>query len=310
MKKLYIAVAVMITALVIIFIRGCNKPVEAVNITCPEGLARRTILLDDPESGGMPCVNPEQYERWLSEQKASEESIQEEVRSKPDPVDVGVYEQDSGISETILSESTSAVLGSEINEPKTIQEEVPTVRVDEEVRTVPCEETEETAESIGADSATLHEPNGESPGVLADSGYPVYSVGGIRLGEALEQYLYNQLVARGKGYFYPIALCQLFQESRFNPSAVSPSGLDYGLAQIRITYWDHFAQEAGLVTYDILNPIDNLYVYAYLMCKYLDETSDDIPMSLSLYYSGYGGQYAQHYVDAVMAHRNTLQQLH
>ena len=285
-KLLYTAGAVIITSTAIILACGSDNT-KAIVIDPPASIAPMIRITDDPESGGMPCVNPEQFKAFW--ESYEQETVQE------------------------VEESTSALLyrGDGYSDRETVSVEADHADTAEAVENTDerIEETlnESEQETTPETTTTAVELPTEERQVAV--GYPVYSVGGIRLGEALEQYLYNQLAARGKGYFYPIALCQLFQESRFNPNAVSPSGLDFGLAQIRITYWDHFARESGLVEYDILNPIDNLYVYAYLMCKYLDETSDDIPMSLSLYYSVYGGQYAAHYVDAVMNHKHTLQQI-
>lgn len=135
---------------------------------------------------------------------------------------------------------------------------------------------------------------------------PVLSVDGHRLGADLENYLYGQLRQRGLQWFYPTALCQIYQESRFNPYAENPNGLDKGLCQFRITFFGKFAQQSGLVQYDIFNPIDQLYVYCYLMDKYLTEEGS-VDMALSRYYTGTSG-YCQSYVAAVRQWETKLQQ--
>ena len=126
---------------------------------------------------------------------------------------------------------------------------------------------------------------------------PVRSVDGHRLGTDLEDYLYRQLEARGIGWYYDMALCQIFQESHFDPYAENPNGLDKGLCQFRITYFGKFAREAGLYQWDIMNPIDQLYVYAYLMERYLREEGS-VDMALSRYYTG-NSNFNQSYVSAV-----------
>lgn len=126
---------------------------------------------------------------------------------------------------------------------------------------------------------------------------PKWAVNGDRLNDYLQSYLYEQLEERGVAWYYETALCQIYQESRYNASAVNPNGLDMGLCQMRITYFHVFAKEAGLVEADIMNPIDSIYVYAYLMGKYLTE-EPSIEMALSRYFTG-TSTYNDGYVRAV-----------
>lgn len=133
------------------------------------------------------------------------------------------------------------------------------------------------------------------------------SVDGHFLGRDLEQYLHEQLESRGIGWFYPTALCQIYQESRFNHLAANRNGLDYGLCQFRITYWDGFARQAGLVSYDIMNPIDQIYVYAWMMAKYLAEEGS-VEGALSRYYTGHSG-YCASYVNDVLQWSGHLQEV-
>lgn len=133
-----------------------------------------------------------------------------------------------------------------------------------------------------------------------------YSVNGHFLGQDLERYLMEQLDARGIGWFYQTALCQIYQESRFNHIAVNKNGLDFGLCQFRITYWDGFARQAGLVKYDIMNPIDQIYVYAWMMAKYLAEEGS-VEGALSRYYTGHSGCCAS-YVNDVLQWTGHLQE--
>ena len=112
-----------------------------------------------------------------------------------------------------------------------------------------------------------------------------YSVNGQILAPELQDYLFRQLESRNIGWFYEISLCQIYQESRFNCSAVNLAHMDFGLCQHYQGSFPTSAKEAGLVEYDIMNPIDSIYVYAYLMSKYISITGD-VYMALSMYYTG------------------------
>ena len=134
--------------------------------------------------------------------------------------------------------------------------------------------------------------------------FEYYTVNGSKLSETLQEYLQRQLAARGHSELFPIALCQIYQESRFNSQTVAPNGLDMGLCQFRVTYFDAFAAEAGLVEWNIMSPIDSIYVYAYMMGKYLDQTGS-IDAALSMYYTG-GNYYSAAYVQQVRQWEGTL----
>ena len=131
-----------------------------------------------------------------------------------------------------------------------------------------------------------------------------YSVNGKMLAPELHDYLRAQLASRNIPWMFECSLAQIFQESRYNQYAVAPNGLDMGLCQFRITYWDKFAREAGLVTYDIFNPYDQIYVYAYLMAKYINSTGDAYA-ALSMYYTG-GSYYSAQYVNDVTKWFSTI----
>lgn len=136
-----------------------------------------------------------------------------------------------------------------------------------------------------------------------------YSVNGETLNPELQAYLYQRLAEFHCEFFFRYALCQIYQESRFNAAAENTNGLDKGICQFRLPYFGELAREAGLVEYDIFNPIDSIYVYTYLMCKYLNETGGDVAMSLSLYYSGYGGPYSSEYVKDVTQWFETMKEV-
>lgn len=135
-----------------------------------------------------------------------------------------------------------------------------------------------------------------------------YSVNGKTLPYALQDYLYDQLKSRGVEYLFQVSLLQIYQESSYNATAQNKNGLDFGLCQFRITYWDGFAQAAGLVQYDIWNPIDQIYVYAWLMAKYVAEEGT-VNGALSRYFTGIHGSYCDAYVRDVLRWSNTIQEV-
>ena len=137
---------------------------------------------------------------------------------------------------------------------------------------------------------------------------PHRAVNGQILVQELQEYLYRQLDERHIGWFYDVALCQIYQESRFDCYAQNRNGLDCGLCQFRVTYWNRFAQDSGLYTYDIWNPIDQIYVYSWMMAKYIREEGS-VEMALSRYYTGTPGTYCDSYVRDVMQWANKIQEV-
>lgn len=158
---------------------------------------------------------------------------------------------------------------------------MPCVTLEKADSAAPAEEVEETVEQVH-----------------------YYSVNGKMLAPDLQDCLRAQLASRSIPWMFECSLAQIFQESKFNCNAVNPNGLDMGLCQFRITYWDKFAREAGLVTHDIFNPYDQIYVYAYLMAKYINSTGDAYA-ALSMYYTG-GSYYSAQYVNDVTKWFSTI----
>ncbi len=56
--------------------------------------------------------------------------------------------------------------------------------------------------------------------------------------QSIEERLRIALESAGIGWWFPYACAQMLQESGGNPWAVNPNGLDYGLFQFRILFWD------------------------------------------------------------------------
>lgn len=132
-----------------------------------------------------------------------------------------------------------------------------------------------------------------------DKGFVYYKVAGVDINKDYESYLYNQLCNRGIGWYYPYAVAQIFQESRWNPASENPNGLDKGICQFRKPYFAGRAAAAGKPNADIMNAYDSLYVYAWYMAQILATSGNNVERALSIYILGYDG-YADFYVNAVM----------
>ena len=72
----------------------------------------------------------------------------------------------------------------------------------------------------------------------AEPEIPIYRIAGEDVDEDLQVALYEALAAEGIEYWYEGALAQMFQESHGKRYAENPNGLDKGVMQFRITYWN------------------------------------------------------------------------
>lgn len=82
----------------------------------------------------------------------------------------------------------------------------------------------------------------------------LYRIAGEEIQEELQIKLYQYLSDAGIDYWYTGALAQMFQESHCHQYAENPNGLDKGIYQYRITYWnwndgDIFSIDAQLQRY-------------------------------------------------------------
>ena len=180
----------------------------------------------------------------------------------------------------------------ETYESQTEEETADEVQVDQTVCEVPSSETEESTTVVETDNAST----------------VLYSVDGCILNPELQTYLFRCLQNLGCEWMYEVCLCQLYQESRFNARAENRNGLDKGIAQLRITYFPTFAEQAGLVEYDIFNPIDSIFVYAYLTARNLELSNYDVNMALSRYYTG-NDTYSAEYVQDVRKWADTIREV-
>ena len=133
----------------------------------------------------------------------------------------------------------------------------------------------------------------------ASDGFVMKSVNGLTMNGDWQRYLYDNLCARGIGWYFDIALCQLYQESHYNPTVIGSNGLDSGIGQICSTYWGSLCHEAGLPNGNILDPYNNIYIYAFLMGRYLNAHGGDVNWGLSAYFTG-NTAYAPGYIQEVM----------
>ena len=66
----------------------------------------------------------------------------------------------------------------------------------------------------------------------------VYRINGDEVDPDLQRLLYHYLEEAGIEYWYEGALAQMYQESHCQVYAENPNGLDKGIYQYRITYWN------------------------------------------------------------------------
>ena len=135
-------------------------------------------------------------------------------------------------------------------------------------------------------------------------GFVAYSIYGYTPPIEWQQYLYNELAARGCAWYYPYAVCQIFQESRW--SQWSDNGRDFGITQQKGIYWQSRAAYYGIPGADIWDVYAQFKVFAGMMSGFLSASGGDVGMALSLYYLG-TGEYSSVYVNNVMAHWGALE---
>lgn len=120
-----------------------------------------------------------------------------------------------------------------------------------------------------------------------------YSVNGKTLYYNYQDFIWTLCEQWDIENYYEYLLCQFYQESRFEQSAVSPTQ-DYGICQINIKYQEGFKRAAGHPEWNIFtDPYANMYVGVYLMSTYIHERDGDIALALTDYNAGpnYAGNY-------------------
>ena len=168
------------------------------------------------------------------------------------------------------------------------------------------EEREEYEKEKGkaAEQAAAPTPAQTTPGT------PYRSVAGAFLPAEYQDFAYRACRDLGIEYYYQTLLCQMYQESRFNQGAVSPTQ-DYGLMQLNIRYHDAFKARAGHPEWDVINdPYANMYTGIVLMRDYLAAFGGNVELALTAYNRGPQHAYVygvyQPYIDQVMQWMPTL----
>lgn len=111
-----------------------------------------------------------------------------------------------------------------------------------------------------------------------------YRVNGVLPPYEWQWYLYGKLADRGLEWFYPYAVCQIYQESNWQQYCTN--GRDHGLCQQKGIYWADRATAAGIPGADIWDVYAQLTVYTWMMGEYLRVCENDVGRALSFYYLG------------------------
>lgn len=204
---------------------------ESVHFT--EEVAEVEIRPIFEAQSGMPCDNPEQFERWYSEyeQTTSKEKMHYPKRiHKPSILAVGEDEVDG------------VVISAEQSSPEVETE-------GEEYTDAP-----EVSDSKGKPEA-IHK----------------YKIMGTPIDEALQERLFMALDEACISYWYEIAICQLFQESRGERYAISKDGRDHGIFQYRLQFWDSVCDQYGCSGASIYDTDAQIRIYAQQMSARLNQ---------------------------------------
>jgi len=139
-----------------------------------------------------------------------------------------------------------------------------------------------------------------------EAGFTVYRIHGVEPPLEWQISLYTELEERGIEWYMPYAVCQVWQESRWN--RWSDNGRDKGITQQKGIYWSARAARYGLPGADIWDVNAQFHVYSCMMSEYIRATGNDIGRALSLYFYG-AGDYAEKYVADVMSHIEHLEEV-
>lgn len=129
---------------------------------------------------------------------------------------------------------------------------------EQEASDEPETEEQDRPDEIGADheeDRTDTESELRTTEASVEADLPVlYRIAGEEIQAELQIKLYQYLSDAGIDYWYTGALAQMFQESHCHQYAENPNGLDKGIYQYRITYWnwndgDIFSIDAQLQRY-------------------------------------------------------------
>lgn len=136
-------------------------------------------------------------------------------------------------------------------------------------------------------------------------GFVAYSIYGFTPPIEWQRYLYDRLSERGYGWYYPYAVCQIWQESRWNQW--SDNGRDFGITQQKGIYWADRCVYFGIPGADIWDVNAQFYIFSCQMAGYLAANGGAVEWALSEYINGAHGKYHESYVTAVLSHWEALE---
>ena len=159
-----------------------------------------------------------------------------------------------------------------------------------------------TSEDNGAVPSEMEEVipvQDENAEICAEEEEIKICIDGDTLDPEVAGYLKRTLEAKGIGWWWPYAICQCHQESSFQTDQVT-NGIDYGLFQYRIYYWQEWEDRAGVGHGDILDPYHQIDVYTEMVRQWISE-GRSIEETIGAHnYGGWTWDYDPQYVSDVM----------
>lgn len=174
----------------------------------------------------------------IHELQASEEEVQEDVRDESDRIlseTVGYFPRMECVEEESerMTEKDEQEASEETGEAVLAEQErvILVSSTESENYTIAAQETWVGPEIPIRETVAYETESPEAAETVAIS--PVEESGDIDIYGLLKQHL----ISAGIEWWYPYAVAQMTQESHCNPYAENPNGLDKGLFQYRVTYW-------------------------------------------------------------------------
>jgi len=283
-----------------------DEPEEEVTLFPEEWLeAEDPIVIDETAAAtggmnqelrsGMPCEL--EIARFSEPESEAEETVEEsavteetpEIQTEPAPETEAAYEQKTGSTQA-EHETGAGVQGEYSGVGERVQTAVPDeTQMETDPESDRCErEPDETA---------CGETDSEVVGDVGPSAEPST---GTEVQPTLCEVLLAKLEQAGIGWWYPYAWAQAQAESSWNPNAVSPDGLDYGLFQFRLKspdgtrmYWTE--------PESIMDPYAQIRVYTERVAARLN-AGLSIEETISRHYtSDYVTEINWEYVNAVLS---------
>ena len=138
------------------------------------------------------------------------------------------------------------------------------------------------------------------------SAYKLYSIHGVTPPIEWQKALYKELDAKGIAWYMPYAVCQIWQESRWD--RYTDNGQDKGICQQKGIYWANRASYYGVPGADIWDVYAQFHVYAGMMSSFLKSAKGNVEWALSFYFYG-SGEYAPEYISHVTSHLQYLKEI-